>query len=304
MRAFHVLTSCAALLVSCGEKQKSTESDRGDRKPTIAAVNYPLAYFADRLAGDFATIVFEVPPDEDPAFWKPTDEQIARIQQADLILLNGASYAKWVATASLPPNSRVVTSESFETTYLKAEGVTHAHGKKAEDHSHGGFAFTTWLDLKQAAAQAAAAANAIAREFPDHKEVVMDNLAMLLSDLKDLDRVMASATAMLKGAPVIASHPVYQYWERAYGLVVPSLLWEPEMDLTEEAMADLRKIQDAHPGAAIFIWEGEPLPAHIEKLRSVGLTSVVVSPCANRPSSGDFLSVIKRGITSLQALAE
>jgi zinc transport system substrate-binding protein len=304
MKAAFITAASAALLLSCGERKHSSHNTSGSGKPTIAVVNYPLAYFAERLAGDFAAILFAAPADEDPAFWEPGDEEIAAIQKADLILLNGATYAKWTATTTLPFETTVDTSASFADRFIEVkEAVTHTHGKDDTKHSHGGTAFTTWMDLKQAALQAKAAAEAITDEWPDKKDAVMKNLAALESDLMELDRAMAAATAKLKSAPVLASHPVYQYWERAYGLMVPSLLWEPEMDLDDAAMADLKKLQDANPGAAYFVWEGDPLPSHIEKLKAAGLTSLVVSPCGNRPESGDFLSVMKANLAALEAAA-
>ncbi|MEM9480493.1 MAG: zinc ABC transporter substrate-binding protein, partial [Verrucomicrobiota bacterium] len=104
-----LLLSCA-FLASCDQASQSSSVDG----PSVAAVNYPLAYFAERLAGDFATIIFDCPDDEDPAFWKPTDDEVARMQSADVILLNGADYAKWAATASLPKAKTVDTSIVFK----------------------------------------------------------------------------------------------------------------------------------------------------------------------------------------------
>lgn len=293
-----------SLLASCGPKESSA-TPQADERPTIATVNYPLAYFAERLAGDFATILFEAPADEDPAFWTPNDDQLNRIQNADLILLNGAGYAKWTASTTLPFTATVDTSVSFSDEFIEQEEtVKHTHGQSEEEHSHAGTAFTTWLDLEQAAAQATAVAEAIAEEWPEEKDQVMGNLSVLLTDLQDVHGAMKSVTASLGDAPLIASHPVYQYWARAYGLTVPSLLWEPEMDLTDEAMADLRKLQESHPDAKLFVWEGEPAPGHAEKLEAAGLASVVVSPAGNRPENGDFLSVMRENVTALEALAE
>ena len=76
-------------------------------------VNYPLKYFATRIAGDAAEVVFPAPPDEDPAFWKPDVETIASFQRADLILRNGASYARWADHATLPASKVVDTSTRF-----------------------------------------------------------------------------------------------------------------------------------------------------------------------------------------------
>ncbi|KPK50972.1 MAG: hypothetical protein AMJ63_13415, partial [Myxococcales bacterium SG8_38_1] len=75
-------------------------SSAGERL-VVYAVNYPLQYFAQRIAGEFAEVVMPVPPDMDPAFWQPDAAIIGDFQRADLILLNGAGYAKWVSRVSL-----------------------------------------------------------------------------------------------------------------------------------------------------------------------------------------------------------
>ena len=43
----------------------------GEDKLRIYTVNYPLAYFAERIGGDLAQVTFPAPPDVDPAFWMP-----------------------------------------------------------------------------------------------------------------------------------------------------------------------------------------------------------------------------------------
>ncbi|NIP98481.1 MAG: zinc ABC transporter substrate-binding protein, partial [Akkermansiaceae bacterium] len=74
----------------------------------------------------------------------------------------------------LPFETTVDTSASFSDKFIKVtNAVKHTHGKNDDVHSHAGTAFTTWLDLRQAAAQAREAANAIAEEWPDRKDTVM-----------------------------------------------------------------------------------------------------------------------------------
>ena len=122
----------------------------------VFAVNYPLAYFAERIGGDHVEIYDPIPSDIDPAFWKPTTEEIIKIQKMDLIFLNGANYAKWTKKVSLPYSTQVNTSKTFAMDYIHVEeSVTHQHGPTGE-HSHMGTAFTTWLDIQQAVQQAAA----------------------------------------------------------------------------------------------------------------------------------------------------
>ena len=144
------------LLGGCGDSEPVEGDSQGKSKPVVFAVNYPLAYFAERIGGESIEVKFLAPADEDPAFWNPGDDAVAAAQKATVILRNGADYAKWVQTVSLPTGNQVNTSSAFAEKLIKAEqGLVHSHGKSG-DHDHGGMAFTTWIDLDQAVQQAAA----------------------------------------------------------------------------------------------------------------------------------------------------
>lgn len=264
----------------------------------IAASNYPLVYFAERIGGDAIETLFQVPKDEDPAFWKPNASAIGAMQKADLIALNGADYEKWLARVSLPKAKRVDTSEAFRSQFIKIEkAVTHSHGPGGT-HSHAGTAFTTWLDFDQAARQADALAVAMIRQRPGQAEKFRQGLSSLKKDLATLDEDMRKTGLAHAGKPLMGSHPVYQYLARRYGIRLENVHWEPNVmpDVAEwQVLAALRA---KHP-ASLMIWEGQPSPEISARLNASGLESVVFDPCANRPDSGDFLSVMRRNITLL-----
>jgi zinc transport system substrate-binding protein len=267
----------------------------------IYTVNYPLAYFAERIAGDLAEVTFPAPGDVDPAFWMPDAETIAAYQAADLILLNGADYEKWTGKVSLPRSRLVDTSRAFRDAYIReAGGITHSHGPGGE-HDHGGLAFTTWLDLSQAAQQAEAIAQALIRKSPDAKEEIERNLHALRDDLLALDERIAEITRTDPGRPLLASHPVYQYLARRYGLNLISVMWEPEELPNEGQWNALEGILEDHP-ARWMLWEGEPGQATATRLRALGIDSLVLDPCANRPAKGDFLTVMTDNASKLDRI--
>ena len=271
----------------------------GQEKLTVYAVNYPLLYFAQRIAGEQAEVILPVPPAIDPAFWQPDVATIANFQQADIVLLNGAGYAKWVNRVSLPRRKLVDTSAGFRDRYIYTNGdVTHSHGREG-DHSHAGTAFTTWLDFTQAVAQARVVAKALSRQRPDSQDVLAHNLAALEKDLLDLDRRVREVVATDPDRQLVASHPVYQYFKRRYGLNLESVMWEPGAVPGEVQWSELASLLKRHPASWMF-WEGKPNPESVARLRSMGVDSLVFDPCGNRPAAGDFLSVMEQNVRHLE----
>jgi zinc transport system substrate-binding protein len=275
----------------------STGADR----LSIYVVNYPLKYFAERIAGEHATVILPAPAGKDPAFWMPNTKTIADYQRADLILLNGAAYAKWINKVALPQFRLVDTSANFKDRYIKMSNVmTHTHGPTGE-HAHEGVAFTTWLDFELAAQQAKEIASVLSRKRPALRDLFQSNYTALEKDLAKLDQEIKQIVANNPELPLLASHPVYDYLSRRYGLNIKSVHWEPDQIPSRNQWGELQAILNNHP-AQWMIWEGEPLPATVETLKSNGFRSVVFNPSANAPEQGDFLSVMRQNVENLRVV--
>jgi len=266
---------------------------------TAYVVNYPLKYFAERIAGDHAKVVFPAPSEGDPAYWMPDAETVAAYQKADLILLNGANYAKWVRKVSLPRSKMVDTSAKFKDRYITAEEVvTHSHGAEGA-HAHESLAFTTWINFDLAAQQAKAIAKALSRKKPDLQDTFQKNFVSLEKDLIALDREIKNIVAKHQSQPLIASHPVYDYFTKRYGLNMKSVHWEPDEIPSTKQWVELKNILKDHQ-AKWMIWEGKPIKESAEKLGSISVDSLVFDPCGNTPEKGDFLSVMSENVANLR----
>ncbi len=264
----------------------------------IYVVNYPLKYFSQTIAGPHATVTLPMPSDIDPAFWSPEPEDIIKIQKADLILLNGANYAKWLPKVSLPIFKLVDTSSAFKNDYIgiKSE-ITHQHGTGGK-HSHAGTAFTTWLDFSQAAKQAESVYKALLKKSPELKSELEKNFNTLQGAILDLDADMTQIGRSLNQKPILGSHPVYQYLKRRYKLNLKSVHWEPDEIPSESQWNNLQVILKNHP-AKLMLWEAEPATETISKLEELGIKSIVFSPSANQPKTGDFMSIMRENVERL-----
>ena len=263
-------------------------------RPVIVADSYPVAYFAERLAGDAAEVRLAVPEGRDPSSWRPALADITAIQAADLIVLSGSGLSDWTTRAALPRARTVDTGAPLAGDLIATDTVTHSHGGEGE-HSHEGRATHTWLDLAQAARQAEALAGPLARAVPG----ASGDLDALLSDLAALD---AEGDALVEGppVPVIASHPRYEYLGRAYGLEVAALDWAAGAAPGAAELANLERVA-AETGARVLIWEAEPPAEAREAVAGLGLAQAVVPPLAMPPATGDFVSAMRAGLTDLAA---
>jgi zinc transport system substrate-binding protein len=267
----------------------------------VYTVNYPLQYFAERIAGGRADVHFPAPAGADPASWKPDRRTIGEYRSADLILLNGAGYAQWLDRASLPRHRLVNTSAAFADGYIAADaGLARSHGA-GSDRSPAGTASTTWLDFHQASGQARAVLAALTEKRPQHRAEFERNNAALEQDLMGLDLELQRLLGRYPGKPLFVSSPVYQYLARRYGLRLESVNWKPDTMAPEPEWQKLALAQERFP-ATWMLWEAQPRADIVERLEAAGIMPVVYSPCANRPSQGDFMSVMKGNVESLKRI--
>jgi len=301
VKTWRWVAALSILLAGCsGEDGAEMGSQpQGSGRPLVYASNYPLKYFAERISAPVVDVRLPVPTGEDPAFWKPAPEAVLALQQADLVVLNGASYESWLKNVSLSTSRLVDTSEGFKNQFIaQEEATTHSHGLDGE-HEHSATAFTTWLDLGLAVEQARAIKDAFSARWPEHRSQFEAQFEELATELEALD---AETKEIVEGAPrvpVVFSHPVYQYFARRYSINGRSVHWEPDEMPTDAMWEELADLSREHP-AKCMIWEGRPLPETAARLTAMGIESAVFDPCARTPVQGDFLGVMVGNVETLR----
>jgi zinc transport system substrate-binding protein len=300
-----LMVLAAATLAACGGSEAPGTGPEKSGVPVVMTTFYPTTYFAERIGGDLVDVVCPLPPDADPIFWEPTDEEVARYQEADLIIVNGAQFEKWVDKVTLPESKIVDTARSFEKGFLRfKDAITHSHGP-AGKHAHEGIDGHTWLDPEQARVQATAIRDGLKKLLPAHAAEFDASCAKLVADLDALDAAFQAIAADYDDHPIYASHPAYNYLARRYGLKVINLNLDPEEMPDDESFGKIRA-KVAETPASFLLWEADPLPEIAARFSDeLGLASVTFSPCemmdpADLSSGQDYLKVMKANVEALK----
>jgi len=108
------------------------------------------------------------------------------------------------------------------------------------------------MDLDLAAQQATAIRNALVNLLPHEKELIesrIQQLQLALLDLNNQFKLILNNNSI----SVVYFHKIYQYFQRAYQLQGPSLHWEPDQNIAEDQLQELKHLQDHH-AIAVLIW--------------------------------------------------
>ncbi|MFN3973335.1 MAG: metal ABC transporter substrate-binding protein [Gemmobacter sp.] len=264
---------------------------------TVVASNDVLAYMVARLAGPEAEVSMPVAEGDDPAAWQPTIAEIAAVQAADLIVLNGADYEGWAGRVSLPRARTVEVTHGWDSDLIAIKGQSHSHGA-GEAHSHDGIAPLLWLDFKLAARYANTLAAALARRAPDAQ--IDANLAALRADLSALDAEATVIGVTFAGTTLLTWQPGYEYFGRAYGFALREVTFDRDGTPSEAQIAKL-KVALSETGARAMLWDAPPPEATAKALESLGVRIVVLPTAQNVPPGTDIAALWRTGLADLSA---
>ncbi len=294
----------AGLLTGCERHSDSLAQVPPTARPdsrTVMTSFYPLTYFAERIAGGRVSVKCLCPATVDPGFWNPSRADLVEMQGASLLLLNGAGYEHWAATAALPLGRVVVTSRAFETEYLTLPSVTHSHGPGGA-HTHSGVDGHTWMDPVLARRQAGEILAALIRLWPADVPTFNAGFQHLTAELEALDSAFRELTPTLKQAVIFTSHPAYGYLARRGGWATTPISLPPEeMPSADEWEAVHQAVLASGAGVRLLLFESDPLPAIRERLAAEWqIVSVVFDPCETPPAGENYFKRMQKNIDSLR----
>jgi zinc transport system substrate-binding protein len=283
--------ACLFMVVGCTQSTSSTARKK------IVVDSFVLEDYVNDLIGGEAELIFPVPDGVSPEDWKPTSADIALIQSADLILLNGGSTSEWSKSASVPAAKTVDTSAAYKDKMISVEeGVAHVHGD-GQEHKHTGVLGTTWFDRELAFQQLEATQNALKKLLPGLTDTIDQNGAELENRMDITYTGIAGNCTNFKNHRFVGSHPVYHYFARSLGLNFSYVIWEPQNVPTAEQLEELKKL---NPN--VFVWEDTPNPEADKAVQALNIETIVLRPLSGKVKDSYFSKELKKNNEALKQL--
>ena len=276
---------------------RSPVAEVGSGKIEVTASFYPLAYFAGRIGGDKADVTDITPSGAEPHDYEPTPQDIARIEQSRIVILNGGGLEAWGDNISRnidPSQTTIVTAGEGLTTGQ----VTEAGKTIIDPH--------VWLSPKLAKEMVNRIAASFESADPVNVETYRTNAASLENDLSDLDRAYASGLANCVKHDIITSHAAFGYLAAAYGLnQVPIAGISPDAEPSAQTLADIADFAKKNDVKYIF-FESLVSPKLAQTIATeIGVQALVLDPIEGIPD-GDlaagktYLTVMRSNLDTLE----
>ncbi|WP_035566487.1 metal ABC transporter solute-binding protein [Caballeronia sordidicola] len=196
-----ILTCTALLSVSfCSTATAQTAST--GVVPVVAAENF-YGDVVRQLGGNHVQVTSILSnPDEDPHLFEASPKTARALQNATLVVYNGADYDPWM-------DKLLSASKGKGRTTIVAAQLM---GRKSGDNPH------LWYDPATMPTVAKAVRNYLVQADPAHEADYDARLATFLASVKPIDDKVAALKSQYKGVPVTATEPVFGYMSDAIGL--------------------------------------------------------------------------------------
>lgn len=255
------------------------KSIKTSHKLQVVASIYPLSYFVTEIGGDSVDVITITAPGVEPHDYEPTARDMASIEKADLVILNGG-LENWQGTNV----STVVAGEGLITN----------------NDPH------VWLDPVLAKQEAHAIALKLISIDPLNTARYQQNEQELDAKFNSLDMSYREGLADCQYKQIISSHAAFNYLATRYGfeqLAIAGL--SPEAEPSAKQLIDVTKFAREHQIKYIFV-EKLVSPKFAQTIATeIGVQTLVLDPLEglsddDRKAGKNYLTIMRENLQNLQ----
>jgi zinc transport system substrate-binding protein len=188
----------------------------------------PLAYFIERIGGDFVEVKVLVQPGQSPETFEPTPKQMTEFSKVDVYIPIGLPF-ETVLTKKLHeliPESRIIHCLSEIVRNRLIYPISQSGKHQDHNHNHGELDPHVWLDpviSKQICKNICQILKDISPEWADYFDI---KLQALIDDLDVVNHKIADQLKPYKGREFYVFHPAFGYFAKRYHLIQTAVEFE------------------------------------------------------------------------------
>jgi manganese/zinc/iron transport system substrate-binding protein len=261
MRVGTIVLGVSGLLLLSGCSGE-TDAASGTAVLAVTATTGMIADAAREVGGARVAVAGLMGPGVDPHLYKPTQGDLEKLTDADVILYNGLHLEGKMVDVLEKMAERTLTVAVTES--IPREKLRQPPEFAGQYDPHVWFDVALWMHAVERIRDALAEAD------PEHKAEYEKNAEAYLAELKELDTFVRQRIAEIPPDQrvLVTAHDAFGYFGQAYGLEVMGL--QGISTAAEYGLKDLERLVDIIAGRkikAIFV-ESSVSPRSIEALQT------------------------------------
>ncbi|HSW97833.1 MAG TPA: zinc ABC transporter substrate-binding protein [Candidatus Saccharimonadales bacterium] len=258
---------------------------------------YPMYFFASQIAGDKADVYNVTPASAEPHDYEPTTQDIARIENSNLLVLNGGKLEAWgdkVKDTLQGSDVNVVTAGEG-----LADRTIEEEGKTIQDPH-------VWLDPILAKKEVAKITVALIAVDPKDTAYFQKNEKVLNTKLDMLNQSYKIGLTSCQKKDIVTSHAAFGYLGAQYGLNQVAISGvSPDEEPSAQKLAELADFVKKNDIKVIF-FESLVSPKLSQTIANeTGSQTLVLDPIEGIPEEQlkqgeNYFTIMKQNLINLQ----
>ena len=274
--------------------QSKTASLAEENQMKVLVSFYPLYEFTKEIGKERIDISIIIPTGIEPHDWEPTIQDLQKMQNADMIVINGAGFENWLDDfVTNNPNVLVVdTSKDIELIdsskfYFKNDG------SHKDPH--------IWLDPILAKKQVQNIANGLIHVDPEHAQYYQENADAYNTKLGLLDNKIRTELSVCSKKDFIAFHNAFSYFAKEYDLNQHTIVGV-DANAEPTAVTLQQIIQKAKSLDLDIIFTEEAVNPRISEVIAdeIGGKVLVLSPIEVADKNSDYIQKMEQNLLNLK----
>lgn len=259
----------------------------------VLASFYPLYEFTKIIGGERIDVSIIIPPGIEPHDWEPTIQDLQKMQNADMIVINGAGLEPWIAKlVSVNPDILIVdTSDGIQLL----EKGKHVFDNKIQNDPH------IWLDPVSAKKQMHNIVNGLAKIDPQNTNYYQDNANVYNAKLNLLDNKIKNELSVCEKKDFLAFHDAFSYFANEYGLNQNTIIGiNPSEEPTAATLQQI--IQKAQYLDLHIIFTEEAVNPRVSQVIAdeIGAKVLILSPIEIYEKNSDYIKRMEQNLSNLK----
>ena len=269
------------------------ETAQGSKNIIALTSFYPLYEFTSQVGQPNVDVSLLVPAGVEPHDWDPTIHDIERVQQADLVIINGIGFENWIDNIDEINSQALIVDTSKRVDIILSEKDGADKNSLGDPH--------IWLNPVMAKIQVQNIADSLIEVDPENKKLYQENADNYISKLDSLDTKIKNE---LKGckSDFIAFHSAFSYFAIQYGLNQHTIVKtnNPQAEPTSKSLENLINQAKEFGTNIIFTEEGVDTRTSQVIANELDGRVLVLSPLEVNKDDSSYIEKMEQNLFNLK----
>jgi len=232
----------------------------------------PLYCFAANILGDTGQVNAVISGNANPHDYQMSIRDRRRIEEADLIVLNGFGLDDWIEPVlhrAGKDKAILIASHGISNQVIRVASAVNPHA---------------WLDPELARLYVTNILRGISRLDPENEIIYLRNAADFVKRLHLLDGEISSGLKAYAGSSIVTFHDSFRYFARRYQLTIAGVIEEvPDVSPSARYLGQLYQTIRTQKPKCIFAEPGFPSRLAEQMAHDLGIPIAVLDPLETGP---------------------